>query len=215
MEYVQDLPADANPERTYGTQEFEARRGIFGGLARRHVRDLEPAAPILPPAAALARWKQANARLNRGKPQAAFPSTPPAVAAPCPEPEPDRKMVAHRQRTFIYEAPIEPIMPELEAACRMTMAAIIRAVSAHYGVSVVDILSQRRDARVMRPRLVCYHLARSLTLKGFPEIARRMGGRDHTSVMSGCRKVLRLIENGDAALVKEIADITEALGAKA
>ena len=69
---------------------------------------------------------------------------------------------------------------------------IIRTVARYFNVSVGDIVSARRTADIVRPRQVAYYLSRKLTLKSLPEIARRIGGRDHTSALSGIRKIDRL-----------------------
>lgn len=59
---------------------------------------------------------------------------------------------------------------------------IIEVVAKHYGVTVGDILCQRRDERITRPRHVAMFLARDLTLRSYPELGRSFGGRDHTTV---------------------------------
>lgn len=70
---------------------------------------------------------------------------------------------------------------------------IQRAASKHYGVAVLDLLSSRRTANVVRPRQVAMYLAKTLTLRSLPEIGRRFGGRDHTTVLHAVRKIANLV----------------------
>jgi chromosomal replication initiator protein len=77
---------------------------------------------------------------------------------------------------------------------------IQRLVANHYNVSKADILSSRRTASVVRPRQVAMYLAKALTLRSLPEIGRRFGGRDHTTVLHAVRKIetLSAEDNGVA-----------------
>ncbi len=72
-----------------------------------------------------------------------------------------------------------------------------------YNVSRSDLLSSRRTANVVRPRQVAMYLAKTLTLRSLPEIGRRFGGRDHTTVLHAVRKIEGLVGN-DMALAEEI-----------
>jgi chromosomal replication initiator protein len=64
-------------------------------------------------------------------------------------------------------------------------------------------LSSRRTANVVRPRQVAMYLAKPLTLRSLPEIGRRFGGRDHTTVLHAVRKIEGLVGD-DAMLADEI-----------
>ncbi len=75
---------------------------------------------------------------------------------------------------------------------RVKIEDILKLVSAHYNVSRPDLLSSRRTAIVVRPRQVAMYLAKILTLRSLPEIGRRFGGRDHTTVLHAVRKIERL-----------------------
>jgi chromosomal replication initiator protein len=66
---------------------------------------------------------------------------------------------------------------------------IQRLVASHYNVSKSDILSSRRTATVVRPRQIAMYLSKALTLRSLPEIGRRFGGRDHTTVLHAVRKI--------------------------
>jgi chromosomal replication initiator protein len=76
-------------------------------------------------------------------------------------------------------------------------------VARQYNVSRADLLSSRRTANVVRPRQIAMYLAKTLTLRSLPEIGRRFGGRDHTTVLHAVRKIETLAGN-DAALAEEI-----------
>jgi chromosomal replication initiator protein len=80
---------------------------------------------------------------------------------------------------------------------------IQRLVASHYNVSKSDILSSRRTATVVRPRQIAMYLSKSLTLRSLPEIGRRFGGRDHTTVLHAVRKIESLTGQ-DVTLAGEI-----------
>src|SRR3954469_1714582 len=86
---------------------------------------------------------------------------------------------------------------------RVKIEDIQRAVARHYNVSRADMLSSRRTANVVRPRQVAMYLAKTLTLRSLPEIGRRFGGRDHTTVLHAVRKIESLVGN-DSVLAEEI-----------
>jgi chromosomal replication initiator protein len=86
---------------------------------------------------------------------------------------------------------------------RVKIEDIQRVVARQYNVSRGDLLSSRRTANVVRPRQVAMYLAKTLTLRSLPEIGRRFGGRDHTTVLHAVRKIEGLVGN-DAALADEI-----------
>jgi chromosomal replication initiator protein len=77
-------------------------------------------------------------------------------------------------------------------AKRVKIEDIQRLVATHYSVSRADILSSRRTATVVKPRQVAMYLAKALTLRSLPEIGRRFGGRDHTTVLHAVRKIENL-----------------------
>jgi chromosomal replication initiator protein len=83
---------------------------------------------------------------------------------------------------------------------------IQRIVARHYNVSRSDLLSSRRTANVVRPRQVAMYLAKTMTLRSLPEIGRRFGGRDHTTVLHAVRKIEHLVGN-DATLADEIESL--------
>jgi chromosomal replication initiator protein len=87
---------------------------------------------------------------------------------------------------------------------------IQRIVARHYNVSRSDLLSSRRTANVVRPRQVAMYLAKTLTLRSLPEIGRRFGGRDHTTVLHAVRKIEHLVGN-DTSLADEVESLKRQL----
>ncbi|MCS0500977.1 chromosomal replication initiator protein DnaA [Ancylobacter mangrovi] len=86
---------------------------------------------------------------------------------------------------------------------RVRVEDILRIVAKHYNVTRADILSQRRTANVVKPRQIAMYLAKMLTLRSLPEIGRRFGGRDHTTVLHAVRKIEGLV-GSDRAMADEI-----------
>ena len=72
---------------------------------------------------------------------------------------------------------------------RVKIEDIQKLVASHYSVTRADILSSRRTAAVVKPRQIAMYLAKTLTLRSLPEIGRRFGGRDHTTVLHAVRKI--------------------------
>jgi chromosomal replication initiator protein len=93
---------------------------------------------------------------------------------------------------------------------RVRIEDIQRVVARQYNVSRADLLSARRTANVVRPRQLAMYLAKVLTLRSLPEIGRRFGGRDHTTVLHAVRKIEALSGN-DAALAEEIEGLKRQL----
>ncbi|WP_245258629.1 chromosomal replication initiator protein DnaA [Methylopila sp. M107] len=86
---------------------------------------------------------------------------------------------------------------------RVKIEDIQRIVAKHYQVSRADVLSSRRTQNVVRPRQVAMYLSKQLTLRSLPEIGRRFGGRDHTTVLHAVRKIDQLVKT-DQALLDEV-----------
>lgn len=80
---------------------------------------------------------------------------------------------------------------------------IQRVVSKHFNVTKSDLLSARRNRTIVRPRQIAMFLSKTLTPRSLPEIGRRFGGRDHTTVLHAVRKIEELT-NVDEALGQEI-----------
>jgi chromosomal replication initiator protein len=79
-----------------------------------------------------------------------------------------------------------------EADRKVTIEEIQRKVSEHYNIRLSDIIGPRRVRSIARPRQIAMYLAKQLTQRSLPEIGRRFGGRDHTTVIHGVRKIEEL-----------------------
>ncbi|MEO8883795.1 MAG: chromosomal replication initiator protein DnaA [Devosia sp.] len=86
---------------------------------------------------------------------------------------------------------------------RVRIEDILKIVSRHYKVPRNDLLSSRRSRDVVRPRQIAMYLAKALTSRSLPEIGRRFGGRDHTTVLHSVRKVEQMMKD-DGDLFQEI-----------
>jgi chromosomal replication initiator protein len=75
---------------------------------------------------------------------------------------------------------------------RVTIEEIQRKVAEHFNIKQADMQSPRRARQVARPRQVAMYLAKQLTTRSLPEIGRKFGGRDHTTVMHAVKKVEEL-----------------------
>ena len=93
---------------------------------------------------------------------------------------------------------------------RVRVEEIIKTVSRHFGVSKPDILSQRRHRSVVWPRQIGMYLAKQLTARSLPEIGRRFGNRDHTTVLHAIRKIDRELE-GNPRLRDELEELKKLL----
>jgi chromosomal replication initiator protein len=93
---------------------------------------------------------------------------------------------------------------------RIKIEDILRIISRHFGVSKGDLLSQRRHRSVVWPRQIGMYLAKQLTHRSLPEIGRRFGNRDHTTVLHAIRKIEGVIA-GDTGLRDEIDELKKLL----
>jgi chromosomal replication initiator protein len=71
---------------------------------------------------------------------------------------------------------------------------IQKVVAQFYGIKMTEILSKRRTRSIAWPRQMAMYLARDLTSKSLPEIGEAFGGRDHTTVLHACRKVVAQLD---------------------
>lgn len=135
-----------------------------------------------------------------------------AIVEPKPAPS--------RMRTYLVKAanlpsgPAEappPLRPaRLPWGSPRSLLVIVKAVSDHYGVDVAEVVSKRRQERVVKPRQIAMMLCKQMTPHSYPSIGRAFGGKDHTTVIHAVRKYERLIRD-DPALTEEVALIKHAL----
>ena len=108
------------------------------------------------------------------------------------------RVVAHAQlvgRAITLESTQDVLHDLLRASDRrITIEEIQKRVAEHYSIKLVEMSSARRSRAVARPRQVAMYLAKQLTSRSLPEIGRKFGGRDHTTVMHAVKKVDELRE---------------------
>ena len=86
---------------------------------------------------------------------------------------------------------------------RVTIEEIQKRVAEHFNIRLADMHSARRARAVARPRQVAMYLAKQLTSRSLPEIGRKFGGRDHTTVMHAVRKIEEL-RSTDASFSEDV-----------
>jgi chromosomal replication initiator protein len=117
------------------------------------------------------------------------------------------RLVAHANlfgRTVTLETTHEVLHDILKAHDRrVTIEEIQKKVAEHYGIRLTDMSSARRARAVARPRQVAMYLAKQLTSRSLPEIGRKFGNRDHTTVMHAVSRVAELMER-DGAFAEDV-----------
>ncbi|MCA3255824.1 MAG: chromosomal replication initiator protein DnaA [Alphaproteobacteria bacterium] len=93
---------------------------------------------------------------------------------------------------------------------KITIDEIQRKVADYYSVKLSDMMSARRAREVARPRQVAMYLAKKLTPRSLPEIGRRFGGRDHTTVMHAVKRIDEL-RAADRELESDIGTLSRML----
>jgi len=93
---------------------------------------------------------------------------------------------------------------------RTTIDQIQKKVAEHFNVKMSDMHSARRSRTIARPRQIAMFLAKNLTTRSLPEIGRKFGGRDHTTVIHAIKKIKELVKN-DSSLSEDIEILTRSL----
>jgi len=125
------------------------------------------------------------------------------------------RVVAHAQlvgRQITLESTQEVLHDLLRANDRrITIEEIQKKVAEHFNIRIADMHSARRARQVARPRQVAMYLAKQLTSRSLPEIGRKFGGRDHTTVMHAVKKIeeLRGLDSGFAEDVELLRRMLE------
>ncbi|WP_307350670.1 chromosomal replication initiator protein DnaA [Caulobacter ginsengisoli] len=103
------------------------------------------------------------------------------------------------------------LRPHLRGAeKRITIDDIQKATSEHFGLKQADLISERRNRSIARPRQAAMWLAKQLTTRSLPDIGRRFGGRDHTTVLHAVRRIEEL-KAGDAQLARDLEALARKL----
>lgn len=95
---------------------------------------------------------------------------------------------------------------------KITVEEIQRKVAEHYNIRMSDLIGPKRVRSYARPRQVAMYLAKSLTARSLPEIGRRFGGRDHTTVIHGVRRIEEL-KSQDGQIAEDVEMLRRALEA--
>jgi chromosomal replication initiator protein len=110
-------------------------------------------------------------------------------------------------RTVTVEMAQDCLSDILRASDRkLTIEEIQRKVSEHYDIRLSDMLGPKRTRSLARPRQMAMWLCKQLTSRSLPEIGRKFGKRDHTTIMHGVRKIDELRQSDS-----QIADDLELL----
>ncbi len=117
------------------------------------------------------------------------------------------RVVAHGQlvgRPITLESTQEVLHDVLRAQDRrVTIEEIQKRVAEHYNIRLTDMSSARRARAVARPRQVAMYLAKQLTSRSLPEIGRKFGNRDHTTVMHACSRIADLMQR-DGSFAEDV-----------
>ena len=124
------------------------------------------------------------------------------------------RVVAHMDlvgRQITVESCKDVLRDVLRAKDRpVTIEEIQRQVAEHYNIHMSDMYSPRRARAVARPRQVAMYLSKRLTARSLPEIGRKFGGRDHTTVLHAMRKIDALRAE-DASFAQDIERLKQIL----
>ncbi|MDO8322201.1 MAG: chromosomal replication initiator protein DnaA, partial [Phenylobacterium sp.] len=93
---------------------------------------------------------------------------------------------------------------------RVTVDQIQKAVAEHYGLKQADMISERRARAVARPRQAAMWIAKQITTRSLPDIGRRFGGRDHTTVLHAVRRI-EALKADDPVLARDLDQLLRKL----
>ncbi len=141
--------------------------------------------------------------------------SPAELAAPVVDRELLLELWVERQRQKHADAlrKVEERAASSDAKRPPPVELIQRIVAEYYGFEWRIMSSSRRAAIVVRPRQVAMYLAKTMTDRSLPDIGRRFGGRDHTTVLHAVRKIAGLI-NIDTALAANVEQLKSLIEAK-
>ena len=101
------------------------------------------------------------------------------------------------------EALSDQISPD--APREVTLPYILEVVSDHFGISTADIISKKKDAEIVYPRQIVMYLAKELTQTPLKNIGQFLGGRDHTTILYGKRKIEEQLQTDET--LKNIMEV--------
>jgi chromosomal replication initiator protein len=122
----------------------------------------------------------------------------------------NHSLTAHPIDVALATHVLDQMHPETSSS-RVTVETIQASVATRYGISVDDLVSAGRAARIAWPRQVAIHLARELTHASLNDIGAAFGGRNHATILHACKRVSeRLRHDSDAAA--DVSELTSSLG---
>jgi chromosomal replication initiator protein len=120
------------------------------------------------------------------------------------------RAAVHKKRMsidWVTEILTRHVAPEQR---RVSVDQIQKAVAQYFDLRVAELLSRRRTKAIAVPRQIAMYLAKEMTTRSYPDLARRFGGRDHTTVIHGVRRVASLME-ADSGFAETVASIRRTL----
>ena len=111
---------------------------------------------------------------------------------------------AYMNRPVTMET-VEEALGELpvKAERRITVDDIQKMTASYFSITVDDLISKRRTKAVVRPRHIAMYLAKTMTTRSLPDIGRRFGGRDHSTVIHAVNKITETLTS-DAVLAEDV-----------
>lgn len=130
----------------------------------------------------------------------------------------DRTVRAELPALVMPSAPIVVLTKSLVDAAasaarhrKPTCEMIIQIGCRHFGISRNDVLSDRRTRPLVRWRQIIIFVMKEHTLRSLPDIGRRVGGRDHTTVLHAVRQIERMIQGGDKDIIEHVEALRAAI----
>lgn len=142
-------------------------------------------------------------RLRNVIPFRAKPKAVEKIEPPKPEPSPEPAIIPEMSPPVVRPGFVFQEYPHIDD--------ILREVGKFYEISRMELLSRRRSADLTYPRHVAMYLSHELTPSTYPKIGRMMGGRDHTTILYGVRKIKCLISD-DQRLQDELQILRMKIG---
>lgn len=200
------VSADQSPADLDGIEERLRSRLSMGLVAGVHPTTYELRLGIL---------QSKCAQMNRQLPQDVLEFLAQKVSSNVRELEGAlNRLIAHADlvgRAVTVETATDLLQDLLRASeRRLSIEDIQRKVAEHYGIRFADMHSARRARPVARPRQVAMYLCKQLTTHSLPEIGRKFGGRDHTTIIHGVRKIEELMA-ADSGLRNDVEQLQRAI----
>lgn len=114
---------------------------------------------------------------------------------------------------IVKQEPAAPItVTQLAPGATVTLKRCISVVSARYGIFEHLLLQDDRRTEVVRARWILFYVVKTVKKWSYPEIGRRLGNRDHSTVLNGCRKTIARMQKNSALKAEVEGVINEVLG---